>query len=252
VAGAGPYRLVRSDSTGPHTVFRFPGSFEAYLAGLSKSQRSDYRRFMRQLGKKRELSWRVVSGEEATSYFDTFLELHAAHWRPEGKLGHFGDWPQSEAFNRDLIRRMADTDRVRLHEIAGDGEVLAVEYSFVLGDRCYWRLPARVRNPELEKLRLGRLSLAEMFRVTIESGQAMVEAGPGQYEYKRRMGAEEHELRRVVISRPSAWSRRRAALLLRWANLLHLLYYRGWFLKLRPRLGLPRRRLWGPWIRTRL
>jgi CelD/BcsL family acetyltransferase involved in cellulose biosynthesis len=252
VAAADRFRLVRSDSTGPHTVFRFPGSFEEYLAGLSKSQRQNHRRFLRQLNEKHEISYRTVSGDDAISYFDQFLELHAAHWQAEGKLGHFGDWPASEDFNRDLISRMAATGRARFYEIAGDGRVLAIEYSFVLGDRCYWRLPARDLDPELQKVRLGRLSLAEMFRVMIEDGLTMVEAGPGHYGYKMRLGAEEHPLRRVVISGPSASSRWRSALLLHWADLLHLVYYRGWFLKLAPWLGRSGRPLWGPWIRTRM
>jgi CelD/BcsL family acetyltransferase involved in cellulose biosynthesis len=252
VAAADGFRLVRSDSTGPHTVFRLPGSFEEYLAGLSKSQRQNHRRFLRQLNEKHEISYRTVSGEDAISFFDQFLELHEVHWQAQGKLGHFGDWPASEAFNRDLISRMATTGRARFYEIAGDGRVLAIEYGFVLGDRCYWRLPARDLDPELQRVRLGRLSLAEMFRVMIENGQTMVEAGPGHYEYKVRLGAEEHPLRRVVISGPSASARWRSALLLRWADLLHFVYYRAWFLKLAPQLGLSGRSLWGRWIRTRV
>jgi CelD/BcsL family acetyltransferase involved in cellulose biosynthesis len=252
VAASDRVPLVRFDSTGPHTVFRFPGSFEEYLAGLSKSQRQNHRRFLRRLNEKHDISYRTVSGDEAISYFDRFLELHAAHWQAQGKLGHFGDWPASEAFNRDLIARMAATGRARFYEIADDGRVLAIEYSFVLGDRCYWRLPARDTDPELQKVRLGRLSLAEMFRVLVEDGQTMVDAGPGHYEYKVRMGAEEHPLRRVVMSAPSAWSRWRSALLVLWADFLHLVYYRAWFLKLAPRLGLSGRPLWGRWIRTRM
>jgi CelD/BcsL family acetyltransferase involved in cellulose biosynthesis len=251
VAGDG-FRLVRSDSPGPHTVFNLPGSFEEYLQSLSSSQRQIHRRYLRKLNSRHEISFRTVSGDGAIAYFDRFMELHAAHWRQRGKLGHFGDWPASVDFNRDLISRMAATGRARCYELAGDGRVLAVEYCFVLGERCYWRLPARDPDPELEKLRLGRLSLAEMFRVLIEAGQTVVEAGPGHYDYKLLLGAEEHPLRRIVISRRSGPSRLRSTLLLRWADLLHLVYYRGWFLKLRPRLGRSPRPLWGPWIRTRI
>ena len=245
-------RLVRSDSPGPHTVFKLPGSFEEYLQGLSSSQRQSHRRYLRKLNDRHEIAFRTVSGDEAIAYFDRFLKLHAAHWEHQGKLGHFGDWPASEAFNRDLIARMAASGRARFYEIAGDGDVLAAEYCFVLGDRCYWRLPARDPDPELEKLRLGRLSLAELFRVAIEDGLTMVEGGPGHYEYKLRLGAEEHPLRRIVVSGRSAPRRWRTALLLRWADLLHLVYYRGWFLKLRPRLGRRPRPLWRRWARTRI
>lgn len=251
VAATERFALARSDSPGPHTVFRFPYSFDEYLAGLSKSQRQNHQRFLRQLHKKHDVAYRTVSGEDAIAYFDRFVELHAAHWQAQSKSGHFGDWPGSDAFNRELIARMAATGRARFYEIADGDRVLSIEYSFVLGERCFWRLPARDLDPELQKLRLGRLSLVEMFRVLIEDGQTVVEGGPGHYEYKLRLGAEEHPLRRVVITRSSAPSRWRAALLLRWADLLHLAYYRGWFLKVAPRLRLSGRPLWGPWIRTR-
>ena len=62
----------------------------------------------------------AYGGVAGLAYFDRFLELHAAHWAEQGKLGHFGDWPDSEAFNRDLIARMATTGRARFYEIAGD------------------------------------------------------------------------------------------------------------------------------------
>jgi CelD/BcsL family acetyltransferase involved in cellulose biosynthesis len=251
VAGAERFRLARSDSPGPHTVFRFPDSFDEYLSGLSKSQRQNHQRFLRQLHKKHEVVYRTVSGDEAIAYFDRFVELHGAHWRAQGKSGHFGDWPGSEEFNRELIARMATTGRARFYEIADGERVLSIEYSFVLGERCFWRLPARDLDPELQKLRLGRLSLVEMFRVLIEDGRTSVEGGPGHYEYKLRLGAEEHPLRRVVITRSSVLSRWRTALLLRWADLVHFAYYRGWFLKVAPRLRRSGRPLWGHWIRTR-
>jgi CelD/BcsL family acetyltransferase involved in cellulose biosynthesis len=252
IATDGRFKLLRSDSRGPHSVFNLPASFEGYLQSLSTSQRQTHRRYLRKLKNDRQLSFRTISGEEAISYFDRFVKLHTAHWKPRAKLGHFGDWPASIEFNRDLISRMAGTRRARFYEIADGDDVLAIEYCFLLGDRCYWRLPARNPDPELEKVRLGRLSLTEMFRVLIEDGRTVVEAGPGHYEYKRRLGAEEHLLRRVVVARQSGMRYWRGALLMRWASAVHLIYYRGWFLKLRPRLGLPPRPLWRTWVRTRI
>ncbi|WP_280832862.1 GNAT family N-acetyltransferase [Mycolicibacterium frederiksbergense] len=246
------FQLLRSDSPGKHTVFHLPPSFGDYLQGLSSSQRQIHRRYLRKLNSRHEISFRTITGVEAIAYFDRFAELHAAYWRQRGKLGHFGDWPAGTEFNRDLIARMASTGRARFYEVSGDSRVLAIEYCFVLGDRCYWRLPARDPDPELEELRLGRVSLAEMFRMLIETGHRMVEGGPGHYDYKLRLGAEEYSLRRIVIGGPSARARWRTAVLVRWADLLQLVYYRGWFLKVRPRLGLRPRPLKRSWIVTRL
>ena len=252
LASEGRLRLARADSTGVHTVFRLPDSFESYLAALGQASRRDHRRSLRQLDKACEISYRTVGGDDAVGYFDRFVELHTDLWRREGKLGHFGDWPASAAFTRDLIARMAATGRARFYEISGDGRLLAVEQCFVLGHRCFWRLPARDPDPGLRTLGLGRTSAAEMFRALIEEGRTEVEAGPGHYDYKVRLNGEELPLRRVVIGGRSLSARWRTALLVRWADLLHLVYYRGWFLKLAPRLGRERRPLWRPWIRTRV
>jgi CelD/BcsL family acetyltransferase involved in cellulose biosynthesis len=246
------FALARSDSTGPHTMFRLPASFETYLANINSLARRDHRRSLRQLNADHELEFRTVSGDEAVGYLDRFVDLHTAQWKAEGRLGHFGDWPGSVDFHRDLMARMATTDRARFYEIVRDGQVLAIEQCFVLGDRCFWRLPGRDPDPELRRMGLGRTSAAELFRVIIGDGQTIVEAGPGHYEYKVRLGCEELPLRRIVISGRSRSARWRSALLLRWSDLLHLVYYRGWFLKLAPRLKLKRRPLWRLWIRSRV
>jgi CelD/BcsL family acetyltransferase involved in cellulose biosynthesis len=246
------FAMTRSDSTGPHMMFALPDSFDAYLAGINRYSRRDHRRSMRHLHEAYEISYRVVSGDEAVAYLDRFAAMHTAHWRTEGKLGHFGDWPRSTEFTRDLIARMASTGRARFFEISGDGRPLAIEQCFVFGDRCHWRLAARDSDPALDRFGLGRVGAVELFRTSIDGGQTLIEAGPGHYEYKARLGAQEHPVRRVVISRRSPSSRWRTAVLLRWGDLLHLVYYRGWFLKLAPRLPRARRPLWRPWIRSRV
>ena len=80
----------------------------------------------------------------------------------------------------------------------------------------------------------------------------LVEAGAGEYEYKLSYGGELVPLHSIVLAadRPGARFGMRALLL--WADALHLGYYRVWFLKLRPRLGLRPRPLWTRWIRSRL
>lgn len=245
-------KILRSDSHGPHAVFNLPETFDEYLLTLSSAQRKAHRRNVRKLNSRYDLTFRTISGEEAIEYFDGFADLHASYWRRRGKLGHFGDWPGSEEFNRELISRMAASGRARFYEIAGDGQVLAIEYGFVLGQRCYSRLPARRDDPDLESVGLGRLSAAEKFRVLIDSGVRTVESGPGHYDHKLLLGAEEHPLRRLVVSPNSGLSRWRGELLILWADLLNLVYYRVWFLKVRRKLRLPPRPLWRPWIRTRL
>ena len=251
-AGSGSFRLARLESRGPHTTFELPQNFDDYLAALKKRQRSNYRRDVKQLSKNFQLETRIISGREAIQKFDDFVEMHGAQWNEVGSPGHFGDWPDSEGFNRDLVEEMADAGYARFYEILGDGKVLSIQYSFVIGDKCYWRLPARDPDPELQKLGLGRIGLVKMLESIIGEGVRHVEAGPGHYEYKVKHGGRELPLQHLVFTPSSLISRLKTGLLLRWADVLHLFYYRIWINKISARLGVQRGSLWRSWIRTRL
>ena len=156
------------------------------------------------------------------------------------------------AFNRDVVQRLARKDQARLYILVGDGELLSIQYSFVLGDRCYWRLPARCPDPEYEKLGLGRIGLIKMLESLINEGIRLVEAGPGHYDYKISSGGEEFALRRLIVTRSSMFARRKTQLFLLWSDLINLIYYRIWFLRIAPKIGFFKFPLWRTWIRTRL
>ena len=79
-----------------------------------------------------------------------------------------------------------------------------------------------------------------------------IEAGPGHYEYKVKHGATEYPLRRLVVCRNRSVCRLKTSALIVWSEVLHFFYYRIWFIKIAPRLGLHPRPLWRAWIRTRL
>jgi CelD/BcsL family acetyltransferase involved in cellulose biosynthesis len=91
-----------------------------------------------------------------------------------------------------------------------------------------------------------------MLEAMILEGVSDVEAGPGRYPYKRRLGAVEHELRSILLVRDEPASRRRARLAVRLADLLDRVYYRLWYLRLARRFPAARRPLMNTWIRSRL
>ena len=246
------YQLTRDDSAISHTRFLLPDDFNDYLKNLPKQARSNFRRDMRRLSACCKLENRALRGSEVPLYFDKFIKLHQEQWTNSGKLGHFGDWPDSVAFNRDVVQRLARKDQARLYILVGDGELLSIQYSFVLGDRCYWRLPARRPDPEYEKLGLGRIGLIKMLESLIDEGVRLVEAGPGHYDYKMTYGGEEFALRRLIVTRSSMFARRKTQLFLLWSDLINLIYYRIWFLRIAPKIGFFKFPLWRTWIRTRL
>jgi len=251
-AGNDNYEITRDDSINTHTFFTLPDSFAGYLKQLSKKAGINFRRNLRGLSRLYELESRIFSGTDAIDHFDEFVKLHGAQWAGTGKLGHFGDWPESLAFNRDLVERLGKRDLVQIHGLIGSGETLALQYIFVFADRSYWRLPARQSGAEIEKLGLGQIGLLKMLEALIDQGIKHAEAGPGHYDYKISYGGQESALRRLIVTRSSTFTRHKAHLFLLFFDLIHLIYYRIWFLKIAPRIPFLKFPLWRTWIRTRL
>jgi len=246
----GVAEVVRDREAGSHTAFELPDGFEAYLAGLSKNQRSNYKRNVNKLSKAFAFEVDVLSSAtEIEGEFDAFVEMHQAQWHAVNKLGHFGDWPGSRQFARDLVHELAQADQVRLIRLIADGQVVSYYWCFVEGNTYYWRLPARVFGETWDQFSLGRVGLMKMMEVAAAEGVTSIEAGTGRYEYKDKLNATTLPLRSIVIGRRTWAARARARAALAYADLLHLAYYRVWFLRLAPRARFLRTPLWRSWIR---
>jgi CelD/BcsL family acetyltransferase involved in cellulose biosynthesis len=246
-------RTVRDRESGSHTLFELPEGFDAYMQGLSKNQRSNYRRNVNKLGKAFEFEVDVVrGGPELEREFEAFVEMHQAQWQADNRLGHFGDWPGSLEFTRDLVRTLARTDRVRLVRLIADGEVVSYYFCFELRGTYYWRLPARLVGERWDQFALGRVGLLKMLEVAAAEGATAIEAGSGRYEYKEKLNARSLPLHSIALGRRNGVAsslRARSALAL--GDTLNLAYYRLWFSRVAPALGMPLRPLWRSWIRTR-
>jgi CelD/BcsL family acetyltransferase involved in cellulose biosynthesis len=244
--------VLRDASEGPHTVFKLPESFDLYVAGLNKRQRQNYRRDINLLNKSFNVGKDVVrEPSDLLDAFESFKLLHDRQWKAEGKLGHFGDWPNSVAFNNDLVLALSPHDRCRILRLLLDGRLVALQYVFLFGDSCYWRLPARIVDDGLARFGLGRIGLMQLIEGVIDEGFRRIEAGRGHYEYKLQLGGEELEARSIIIGTRRLGAALRTWLFFKLSDILHLVYYRIWFLRLAPRLRISRP-LWRIWIRCHL
>ena len=174
------YAITRNDSVAPHTVFTLPANFDAYFSALARQTRSNFRRCLRNLEQSGKLMHRVLKDEDAMRRFSDFAMLHDQQWREVGKLGHFGDWPDSLPFNRVLVERLAGRGQVRLYELMFDDETISLQFGFLLGDRFFWRLPARRVGERWDKAGIGGLSLIKMIEALMQEGVRSIEvwAGP--------------------------------------------------------------------------
>lgn len=240
---------------GSHVIFDLPDSFAEFLSTrLSKKRRSQFRRDVAGLEEKFGMQGLRTVPDRAA--FEAFVHFHNQQWTAVGKGGHFADWPGSAGFYQDVTARSSEGRGVNFFLLNGTDGPLAAQLALVSEQTCHWRLPARALDPELERLSIGKAGLLMMIKQLIEGGVRMIEAGRGEYDYKLAYGGESVPVHRLLVSRSALTARIRLRLLLGWADILNLLYYRIWFLKLAPRLrrltgGKPRP-LWRAWIRTRL
>lgn len=245
--------LIQDQDQTVHTVFHLPATYEGYLASLEKDHRAMVRRERRIFEKQCQPTVELLDEpEQLGPAFNGFLQLHRLQWTAQNMLGHFGDMPRSEAFNRDLIAALGSLGRVWVLRITADNQAVAYEYAFVFADGLYWRLPARQVGEAWERLSLGRVSLAYLVERAIGRRIRWIEGGAGHYPYKRRMGAVELPVGSMLLAANRRGSLLKTRLFSHASRLLHLLYYRIWFSRIAPRLPLPRRPLWSLWIRSRI
>ena len=204
--GSSFFVILVQENIGRHVIYLLPKTAEEYIRGLGKSLRTQYRRRLSKIEKEYAASFRVLSGSDAVTHYPKFLKLHSAQWRRLGRRGHFGDWPGSIGFNRDLIARFASRGCVRFDELALNGRTAISHYSFVFGERCFSRLTARDTRGELLPLGVGQVGGIRRTEALIGDGVSMIESGPGRYDHKASMGGQDFALRRLIVARRSVRS----------------------------------------------
>jgi CelD/BcsL family acetyltransferase involved in cellulose biosynthesis len=245
-------QIVRDRQAGMHTVFEMPDGFDGYLKSLSSHQRSNYRRKLKKLNNSFTVDLDVVrDGPALEREFEAFMEMHQAQWKAVNKLGHFDDWPGSREYSWDLVRSLAASERVRLVRLLADDRVVAYYWCFALGDTYYWRLSARLFGQEWDQFALGRVGVVKMMELASSDGATAIEAGIGSYGYKENLNATTYPLHSIALRRNGILPRMRARFTLAYGDFLDLAYYRVWYLRVAPRVKLPRRPLWRSWIRRR-
>jgi CelD/BcsL family acetyltransferase involved in cellulose biosynthesis len=241
-------RLARDRITTVYNVYKLPSDGAAYLPSLPRTPRRDYERGWRKLTADNHVQTETITGAEALPAYEEFIRLHTQQWQALNKLGHFGDWPRSTEFNRDLLRALAPQQRAGFHIIRANGQTVSSADFLRFGAHEHWRRAARDVRPRWNRANLGVLVQVRATEAAVEAGIARVEDGPGRYEYKTAMGAVEYPLSSLLVSR-GLYSRLKVAVLSRISDLFHLLYYRIWFGRIAPRLPFRRRGLSVAWTR---
>lgn len=174
-----------------------PESWEAYLATLSKKQRHELRRKMRNV----EQAGRVClleAGDRLDEQLETFMALHEAS-TPD-KADFMRD-PRMRRFFRLVAQTAAEGGWLDLSFLALDGEMAAALLCF------RYRGAMLVYNSGCEPRAWPRLSpgivlLGHRIRQAIEAGLREVDFLQGDERYKYDFGARDRVVQRLLIRRP--------------------------------------------------
>ena len=160
-----------------------PGDFDAYVAGLSKKDRHELRRKLRNLDAAGMVAFdsvRDAAGMEAR--FDRFLQLMRISRDDKDEFLT----PTMEAFFRDLARTFGGLGLAGLSTLWLDGQSVAMIFCFENETTTY--LYNSGYDPAFAHLAVGLLSKAHAVRDCIERGKTVFDFLRGEEEYKRRLG----------------------------------------------------------------
>lgn len=160
-----------------------PATFEEYVAALTKKDRHELRRKLRNFataGHAKFTPWNDLA--EIEPRMDRFFELMRASRDDKDEFLT----PQMEAFFRDLVLTFAPLGMLHLGVLTLDGAEIAMTLSFENSEGVY--LYNSGYDPTYSNLSVGLVSKAMALEDAIERGKRRFDFLRGDEDYKRRLG----------------------------------------------------------------
>ena len=160
-----------------------PGTWNAYLAGLSGKERHEIRRKFRRLDRAGRVNYRMVDDPTvATQEMDTFLQLFKSN-RPD-KAAFMSD--TMRAFFRDLATNFATWGQLKLFFLELDDKPVAAVMCFDYQSTRY--LYNNGYDSNYSALSAGLLSKVLSIKDSFQAGIKTYDFLKGTENYKRRLG----------------------------------------------------------------
>jgi CelD/BcsL family acetyltransferase involved in cellulose biosynthesis len=179
-------RAVHRSAT-PCPGLALPESFDAYLASLPSSRRTNLRRRLRNLDSG-ELELRTPALEELPSAISRWQALRSRQWTAMGKrLMAEHTKPRFREFLVDVTTELVPAGLAQVWEFLRDGEVVGSFINFC-DDRAFYQYLGAFA-PELGQLAIGKVATAHGIRSSIGAGRSYYDFARGAEDYKYWYGA---------------------------------------------------------------
>jgi CelD/BcsL family acetyltransferase involved in cellulose biosynthesis len=249
------YRQI-SVNDNVQTYFMMADSWQHQMQQLSKKQRRITKQkdkaLRKVVGKDTPIVCSFASDKNSSEIFNRFYELHQKRWEKIGKPGHFGDWPDSKQFHREMVQEQQKHDRLRLLEVTSGDYLLGHKYAYRFGNQYMEFLDSRTDNPKLARASVGRIIFCEQLKKALQENVKYIDSLRGRYEHKLRMGGELLPINNIYLYSIRKRAKVKIWLFRKLAQILNICYYKIWYMRVAPKLPLKRRPLWKIWIRTHM
>jgi CelD/BcsL family acetyltransferase involved in cellulose biosynthesis len=192
---AGYHATLEDEALSPSV--ELPGTWDEYLARLSKHDRHELRRKLRRLEGAGGVELRIVTAaEEAAERLETLFHLMriSNHHKEE-----FLARPGMQAFFREMVAAMAEAGMIRFYFLTFDGQPVASVLNFDLGGQLYMYNSGY--DPAYAHYAVGLMSKTLLIRDAIEQGRTCVDFLRGDESYKYDLGGKDRRIYRLVLKR---------------------------------------------------
>lgn len=233
------------------TYFHLSDSWEKQLAGLKKKQRKNINRAYKILNGNSVAIKACYTGADTVEHdFQGFYEMHQRQWQADGAAGHFGDWPHSHKFHKEVAACQQENGRLRLMKIDAGDVCLGYKYGYRMGKTYYQYLSARNTSSDTSDSGFNQVSFGEQVKKAIEEKVTCLDSMRGLYPHKVHLGGILYPIRHAYIYPSDGITVARVAAFRNIAGLFDILYNKIWRRRLVPRMGLKLQPFIPFWIKT--
>lgn len=176
-----------------------PGSWEEYIAGLSKKFRWNVQYYSRRLEREHEVSFRLSNKETVKEDIELFFKLHQKRFLDKKKPGAYLN-PKFRKFHAGLAADLCESDWLRLYFLEINGDPVAALYGFQFEGSFYYYLGGF--EPDWGCMSVSTVLIGKSIENSIGEGLNTFDFLRGQEPYKQKWLASESFNHRLVISRP--------------------------------------------------
>jgi CelD/BcsL family acetyltransferase involved in cellulose biosynthesis len=174
-----------------------PGTWDEYVANLSKTHRKHLRRCeRRQIALGGAVLRQAADANEASRTLEILIDLHQRSWQARGKPGAYAS-ARFAAFHREVVPRMFARGLVQLNWLELAGVPIAAEYQ-LRGAGVLYAYQGGF-DPDHHEVEPGRLAISAVLRQSIDQGLSYYDLLRGDEPYKAHWRAEPRQMLRVRV-----------------------------------------------------